>query len=166
MLLTDKIWQTIDGGYKVPYDASVALRLLEDTKDTTTRNNIWKELWNGLHHQGDVGLASYLAVPQLVRIGKAKGLFDWNLLGICCVIEQQRHLGDNPELPQEYLEYYNQGLIELKEFVLSNMHHKLDKSTYLLALSTLATCDGHIKLGKAIIELESDDVLDEFLSQF
>ena len=166
MKLTDKIWSEFQGGYKVPYDVSVPLRQLEQTTDPETIKKIWEVLWNELHHQGDVGLASYLAVPQLVRIGKSKGLFDWNLLGLCNIIEQQRHLGDNPTLPSEFQGYYNQGLEDLKQFVLDNINSNLDDTTYTIALSTLATCTGRIKLGKAIMELEDNSIVDEFLEQF
>jgi len=166
MELTDKIWQTLDGGYRVPYDASNPLKQLEQSNDANTIKSILEELWNELHHQGDVGLASYLSLPQLVRIGKSKGLFDWNLLGLCCVIEQQRHLEDNPELPIEFYDYYNQGLQGLKQFVLDNIQRELDNTTYTIALATLATCHGQIKLGKAIIELEDNEIIDEFLKQF
>ena len=75
MKLTDKIWSEFEGGYKVPFDVSVPLRELEQTNDPETIQEIWKILWDELHHQGDVGIASYLAVPQLVTIGKLKGLF-------------------------------------------------------------------------------------------
>jgi hypothetical protein len=166
MKLTDNIWSKLEGGYKVPYDVSVPLRELEKTTDSETIQKIWKTLWDELHHQGDVGLASYLAVPQLVAIGKSKGLFDWNLLGLCNVIEQQRHLGSNPSLPSEFQDYYYQGLDDLKQFVLDNINNNLDDTTYTLALSTLATCAGRIKLGKAIMELEDNSIIDEFLEQF
>ena len=166
MTLTDKIWQDLEGGYKIPYDASVPLRKLEQANDLETIKQILEELWNELHHQGDVGLASYLAVPQLVRIGKSKDLFDWNLLGLCSVIEQQRHLGDNPTLPPEFQEYYDQGLENLKQFVLDNLNRDLDDTTYITALATFATCTGRTKLGKAIMELEDKDIVDEFLQQF
>lgn len=166
MELTDKIWQELEGGHKAPFDASVPLRKLEQSNDPKTFKKIWEELWNQLHHQGDVGLASYLAVPQLVRVGKSKGLFDWNLLGICCVIEQQRHLGDNPTLPTEFQDYYNKGLGDLKQLALDYLGRDLDDTTYLIVLSTLATCSGRIKIGKAILELEDKDILDEFLEQF
>ncbi len=164
--LTDKIWQELEGGYKTPYDVSIPLSRLEETNEPETIKKIWEELWNELHHQGGVGLASYLAVPQLARIGIKKGLFDWNLLGICNVIEQQRHLGNNPSLPVEFQDYYNKGLLDLKEFVIKNLNNDLDKTTLTMSLSTIATCDGRIKLGKAIMEMEDDDLLDEFLNQF
>jgi len=89
MELTDKIWKELKGGYKILYDVSIPLGQLENSDDDEAISKVWDELWNELHHQGDVGIASYLAVPQLVRIGIKKDLFDWNLLGICSVIEQQ-----------------------------------------------------------------------------
>ena len=107
MELTDKIWQELEGGYRNLYDASNPLSQFENTNEPEIIKKIWEELWNELHHQGDVGIASYLAVPQLIRIGIKKDLFDWNLLGLCTVIEQQRHLGDNPDLPIEFQNYEN-----------------------------------------------------------
>ena len=166
MELTDKIWKDLHGGYKVPYDASIPLRQLEETNNPITIKELFEELWDELHHQGDVGLASYLALPQLVRICKAKGLFDWNLLGLCCVIEQQRHLGDNPILPIEFRDYYTQGLKDLKQYVINNLNKDSDKITTTFSLSAIATFSGQTKLGKAIMELEDDDIINEFLEQF
>ena len=107
-----------------------------------------------------------LAVPQLVKIAIKKDLCDWNLFGICSTIEQQRHLGDNPNLPTEFLEYYNNGLSNLKEFVTRKLNSKLDRTTFIVALSTVATCNGNFKLGKAIMEMEDDDILGKFLEQY
>lgn len=166
MELTDETWKTYEGGYRTLYDASVPLRQLEQSTNPEELQNIFDELWNELHHQGDVGVASYLALPQLVRICKAKKIFDFNLLGLCCVIEQQRHLGDNPTLPEEFTEYYRKGLLDLKALVLANIDKDLNESVYTVALATLATCSGRTKLGKAIMELEDKDIMDEFLEQF
>lgn len=164
MTLDDKIWKELKGGYKIIYDASVPLRQLEKTTDKKKLKNP-RRVMNELHHQGDVGEASYLAVPQLVRIAKNKGLFDWKLYGLCAVIEQQRHLGKNPSIPIQFIGYYKNGLIELNQFVISNLNTRYDDSDLRVILSTIATCKGKVKLGKAIIEM-SDDVLDEFLEQY
>ena len=165
--LDNKIWQQLHGGYKIPYDASVPLRKLEGTNEPKKIKEIFEELWNGLHHKGDVGLASYLAVPQLVRIASNKKLFDWNIFGLCTVIEIQRHAERNPTLPLEFERYYDDGLKNLKDFVLTNIKsNEMDNTTYISALSVLAVTTGRIKLGKAIIQLEDESVLDEFLESF
>lgn len=75
LALDDPRWKTLEGGYRVVYDASIALARLERGED------VWKELWNELHHQGDVGESSYAAVPHLVRIAAARGSRAWNLYG-------------------------------------------------------------------------------------
>jgi hypothetical protein len=163
--LDDKLWKELKGGYKKVYDVSVPLRLLETTTSKSDIDKIFDELWNELHHQGDVELASYLAVPQLVNIARQKRLFDWNVLALCATIEQQRHLGDNPSIPIEYLGYYEGGLRELKSFIIDNLDSVDDEITLRSAISALAACKGQIRLSKAIIEL-SEDVLEEFLERF
>jgi len=166
MELTNQIWQTLEGGYKIPYDVSIPLLELEQTNNADVIDNILEELWDELHHQGDVGLASYLALPQLVRIGKLKRIFNWKLIGLCLLIEQQRHWENNPIIPTEFQKYYNEGLIELKQFVLNNINRELDSTTYFVALSTLAICDGKIDLAKAISELEDENIMKEFLGNY
>jgi hypothetical protein len=61
----DERWNHLTGGYKIPFDPRPSLRKLESQQDTPTA---WEELWEQLHHQGDVGDASYAAVPELVSI--------------------------------------------------------------------------------------------------
>ena len=163
--LEDPLWRTLDGGYKTPYDASIPLNNLEVATDEKEIDKILDELWGELHHQGDVGIASYLAVPQLARIAATKDLYTWRLLGICSLIEQQRRLENNPQLPDIYTDYYADGLKTLNQFIVSNINSQTDDTTFTAALSLLAACQGRTKLSKAIDLLEGD-VLEDFLEQF
>jgi hypothetical protein len=52
--LGDPRWNELPGGYGTPFDPSDLLRRLEGGKKA------WDELWQELHHQGDVGVASYV----------------------------------------------------------------------------------------------------------
>ena len=61
----DERWERLTGGYKVSFDPRPSLRQLESQQDTAAA---WEELWEELHHQSNVGVASYAAVPELVRI--------------------------------------------------------------------------------------------------
>ena len=83
------------GGYRIPYDPRKVLRALEQEHETDAA---WEELWTELYHQGDVGEASYAAVPHLVRIHAARGIADWNTYALIATIEDARHNGRNPEL--------------------------------------------------------------------
>ncbi len=66
--LDDPIWKTFKGGYRVKYDASIRLKELEKTEDTNRIEEILKEFWEELYHQGDVDLASYFSLPHLIRV--------------------------------------------------------------------------------------------------
>jgi hypothetical protein len=48
-------------GYRIPYDPRRALHALEAGGDVAAA---WGELWNDLHHQGDIGEGSFAAVPS------------------------------------------------------------------------------------------------------
>jgi hypothetical protein len=53
-------------------------------------------MWEELHHQGDVGDASYAAVPELVRIHRDGRAADWNLYAMVAIIELARTESQNP----------------------------------------------------------------------
>ena len=72
--LEDERWDGLKGGYRVPYDPRPALRKLYAQEDVGAA---WEDLWQGLYHQGDVGEASYAAVPHLVRIRELMGPSGW-----------------------------------------------------------------------------------------
>jgi hypothetical protein len=74
--LDDVRWSNMTGGYKSPFDPRPLLKKLATDSDTT---EVWHELWEELHHQGDVGEASFAAAPFLVRSYRERGLLDWNI---------------------------------------------------------------------------------------
>lgn len=94
----DERWKHLLGGYKIPCDPRPSLRELENQQDTATA---CEELWEELHHQGDVGEASYAAVPELVRIHGNGIAADWNLYAMVAIIELARTESENPDLPDD-----------------------------------------------------------------
>ncbi|HWY09791.1 MAG TPA: hypothetical protein VN026_00625 [Bacteroidia bacterium] len=165
MDLDNKIWQTLDGGYKIPYDVSHPLKKLRSTSDEKIIADIFADLWDNLHHQGDVGLSSYLALPHLATICIDKKSFDWNFIGLCVVIEHFRKSNHNPRLPDEYKNDYFDALKRLEQYLLTNFKNIKDPTTLRLTLALLATVNGQVELGKAIENLDEDMVKD-FLEQF
>ena len=91
----DERWKNLKGGYKTLFDPRPFLAQLEKQQDTTT---VWQQLWEYLHHQGDVGDASYAAITALVRIHRKVGHTDWNTFAIVATIELARTERDNPEV--------------------------------------------------------------------
>jgi hypothetical protein len=48
-------WNHLTGGYKMPFDPRPSLRKPESPRIPPA----WQDLWEELHHQGDLGDASY-----------------------------------------------------------------------------------------------------------
>jgi hypothetical protein len=48
----DERWNHLTGGYKTQFDRRPCLKKIESQQDTAAA---WQELWEELHHQGDVG---------------------------------------------------------------------------------------------------------------
>jgi hypothetical protein len=128
----DPRWEGLRGGYRVPYDPRNALRSLEHNENV---DDAWNELWNELHHQGDVGTASYAAVPELVRIHQVRGISDWNTYSIVAIIEEARRSGRNPEMPGWLCESYQAAWRQLFSLALSDLR---DAKEDILASSIIA----------------------------
>ena len=165
MDLDDRIWSTAAGGYKIPYNASRALRKLKAAINPEEWRPIFEELWENLHHQGDVGLASYLAIPQLVSICIEKNSTDWNFIGLCVAIENCRLNDKNPELPPEYQDFYFDSLTRFEKYLLAKFKNISDRTALRLSLSLFAVLNGQPDLSKAIQVLD-EDVLPEFLDKY
>ena len=110
--IEDARWSNMTAGYKMPLDPRPLLTRLGTDSDTT---EVWHELWNELHHQGDVGDASFAAVPFLVKIYRERGVIDWNTYAIVAIIELARNEGQNPDVPKWIADDYFQAIRELAE---------------------------------------------------
>jgi len=110
--LEDARWSNMTGGYRMPSDPRPMLRRLETEHDTA---RVWQELWEELHHQGDVGEASFAAVPFLVRSYQERGVIDWNTYAIVAIIALARTQGMNPDVPEWIANDYFQAIRKLAE---------------------------------------------------
>src|SRR6188508_1592820 len=99
--LHDAHWAGLEGGYRLPYDPRPALARLR-----AGDHEAWEELWTELHHQGDVGAASYAAVPHLVDIHRQHDLAEWQTYALMGAIELCRKSDRNPGLPDWLKDIY------------------------------------------------------------
>lgn len=155
--LTDPRWKALKGGYKVPYDASAPLARLEAGED------VWEELWQELHHQGDVGEASYASVPHLVRICGALPSRDWNVYALVSTIEVERHRKSNPPVPEWVRADYERALRDLLALGLSDLGRVEDALTVRSILGAVALARGALKLG-AWIAFADESEIEEMLN--
>ena len=160
----DPRWTTLRGGYHLPYDSRPALLRLEaeDSVDST-----WEELWNELHHQGDIDDASYAAVPHLVRICSTRSNIDWNFYALISIIEIERFRRKNPPLPDWLAEDYFLAWDDLLKLALRDLFKAEAEIDIKTILGVLAIAKKHLKLGALIFhfsDAEIDETLEAYLS--
>ena len=156
---SDPRWESLKGGYRVPYDPRSALGLLRSDGANTAA---WQELWNELHHQGDVGEASYLALVALVVIRKTLVLPSDQLFGLASTIEVERHRNSNPPMPDWLVQDYREAWRALLEFALQDLRASDDPETLQFALAVVALSRGLLALG-AVVWHHDDSTLREYL---
>lgn len=161
--LNDLKWRDFDGGYRDKYDASIALSRLES--EVEGLESIWSELWENLYHQGDVGVASYAAIPHLARIIQSRKAIDYNSFALAVAIELARGRGHNPELPHWLTEDYNQALWDMASYGCANLSREWDSGILKSVLALIAIIKGNRDLGELVFEVDDGsekDLLDKF----
>jgi len=119
-------WKTFDGGHRIPFDASVILRTLQ-TSDHPAEEP-WNQIWNNLYHQGDVGIASYAALPWLFFIYKEKGWIDYHLPNFAYAVERSRQNPSNPMVPDWLLDEYEQAVEGLALYCLEKRKTHIERN--------------------------------------
>ena len=150
-------WSNLLGGYRVPYDPRNALRKLERGEDV---ESVWEELWNELHHQGDVGEASYAAVPHVVRIYAVRGIRDWNAYALVAIIEEARLNGRNPELSSYLRNAYESAWHQLGEIGLRELQSAEEPTFVTSIIAVLAYWKGQPTLGSLASNFSEDERLE------
>jgi hypothetical protein len=154
--LDDDRWNDLTGGYRTKCDPRPLLAKLEAGQDIAAA---WRELWDELHHQGDVGEASYASVPHLVRIHRNHGSADWNIYAIVAVIELARKGGNNPEVPKWVEEDYFRAIQELAEIGTTEVMSTEDADTIRAILSVIAIARGLREHGRWLVLYSEDELL-------
>ena len=121
---------------------------------------VWQELWNELHHQGDVGEASFAAVPYIVRAYRERGIADWNTFAIVAVIELARKEGKNPDVPGWLEEDYFNAIRELAKMGATDILQAEDPDDVRAILSVLAIERSLRAHGRFLVNYSEDEMLD------
>jgi hypothetical protein len=144
----DDLWRSLTGGYRIPYDPRPALRSLELGENV---ESVWRELSTELYHQGDVGEASYAAVPHLVRIHEQRSIPDWNTYALAAMIEEGRNAPQNPILPDHLRDAYEQAWRELVRIGLNEFEKANDSLLVSSIIAVLAMGKGQFYLGRLAV---------------
>jgi len=155
--LEDVRWSQMTGGYKTLLDPRPLLKRLEAEYDTT---EVWHELWDELHHQGNVGEASFAAVPFLVASYRERGVINWNTYAIVAIIELARKNGENPDVPQWLAEDYFQAIRKLAETGATEILRAETAEDARAILSVIAVERGLRTHGKLLVNYSDEELLD------
>jgi hypothetical protein len=163
--LEDLRWRELKGGYRTPYDPRPALTKLELGTDV---EEAWYELWEELHHQGDVGEAAYAVVPHLVRIYLKRGGTAWNTYAMVATIELARGESDdplrnkrkNPELPEWLKEGYFKAIRDLAEAGINELSSVQNPYDLRGILSVVALYKGARSYARMLLEYSEEEVID------
>jgi len=118
----------------------------------------WEELWEDLHHQGDVDLASYAAVPHIVRIQQASGYTDYNPYGLIGVIELCRGVGKNPPLPEWLAQGYWDAWMQVSSLGCRDLGRTDNETTVITILGALALAKKQRVVGKILLDFTQDEL--------
>ncbi len=163
--LDDTIWKDLIGGYGTEYDASVALKALEEAESEENEKAVLDELWLELHHQGDVGEASYAAVPHLLRIAQIKPRLNWNYFAQIAVIEISRQQNKNPPLPDFLAEDYQNALSQVGIIAFGHPNKHWDEILMSQVFAAIAAGKGHLTMSQAYLEMTETKLAKAFLDE-
>lgn len=118
---------------------------------------MWDEFWEALHHQGDVGEASYAAIPAIVRIyAEHSTRPDWNVYAFAATVEEARHGNDNPAMPDWLAAEYERGWTELEARALAELPSASDDELVSSIMAVLALAKGKRTLARMALLTEDE----------
>ncbi len=153
----DERWNRLAGGYRTRFDPRPFLKELESNNETKDARH---QLWENLHHQGDVGEASYAAVPHLVRIHRQGGTIDWNTYAIVAVIELARGNAKNPKVPEWLNEDYFQAIQDLAKVGSVELLRAQDSEDIRAILSVLAISKDARTHARFLLNYSEDELIE------
>ena len=143
--LDDPRWQQLCGGYRIPFDPRPLLIQIE--RDPSAKN--WGLLTEGLFHQGDVGDASYAAIPEIVRIALKHSPLRVDALTLVVLIEVARRSGGNPPVPEWLETEYETAIAQLAREALIRFEQLENADLVRGALGILAVWKGQTGCARA-----------------
>jgi hypothetical protein len=153
--LDDPRWTEFRSGYRVEYDARPLLARFSSGRDLDA---CWSDVWNELHHQGDVDTASYAVLPHLVEAARDQRR-DWNLYAYAATLLLEAGQRANPSVPSFIEPGFVHAMRELFEMAVSDLRVGVGPLTLRSILWFLAAYGQANDLAKAI---ENIDQLEDF----
>ena len=126
----------------------------------------FEELWTELFHQGDVGLASYAAVPHLVKLCADHWRESWQPYALVASIELARDRGANPEPPDSLNPEYRDAISELARVGLEVLPRAAEPELVRAILSVVALSKGLRTYSAMLLDFSEDEIHDRLPDWF
>jgi hypothetical protein len=150
LALEDSRWAELRNGYRVTYDARPLVRRFATGNDL---DNCWDEIWDKLHHQGDVDTASYAALPHLIRMSGAQKR-DWNIYSYATTISLEAGREQNPAIPNFMEPGFGETMGELFELAIADLRLGVSPIMVRCILGFMAVHKRTPKLARAIADID------------
>ncbi|MFC4312384.1 hypothetical protein ACFPN2_25095 [Steroidobacter flavus] len=156
--LDDPRWAAYRRGYnRVPFDVVSLIRRLQQEG---TSDKFWELVWDELHHQGDVGEASYALVPYLVEYQSRQRDLDEQLFHYCVVIDLAHPENNNPPIPPELEISYAKALRKLPVIGADLLRRGCGEAVVMGVAAATALAAGHRVLARAYLDFGRSDALE------
>jgi hypothetical protein len=158
--LDDPRWSSYrDGFNRRHYDSITLIRHLQASGTTQW---FWDQLWGQLHHQGNIGEASYAVIPYLVEHARHAQKLDAQVVAFACVVEGGRLNAlerGNPVVPDELERSYDAAIRHLPLIALSKAPDTWDQHLVQYTASLIALTHGQPILAQAYEDLTVDEAM-------
>jgi hypothetical protein len=155
--LDDPRWATYRGGYNgILYSSVPIIRRLQSEGAT---DEFWQLVWAELHHQGDVGEATYALVPYLVDWQSRQRELDEQLFHFSVLVDLQHSENNNPAIPSELEFSYMRALRALPVIGAEGLKRGTAEHVVMGVVAAIALAAGHRVLARAYLEFGRDDAM-------
>jgi len=155
-------WSSLTDGYREFHDPRPLVERIRKAKSLT---RCWETIWERMHHQGDVGEASYAIVPALIEVyaGRAR---TWEIYSYAALMEECREETDNPEMPDWLKDEYDHALVRLRDLAFEDLRSRHAAGMLSAIFAFLAAQAGSLGLSVAIHNLGDNEVATDDLARY
>lgn len=147
--LSDNLWNDFIYGDN---PACVSVECLKRLYQNADDDEAWQELWDELHHQGDIGQESYAAVPHILEIESRAKHFNWNGFALIATIEQDRPENAAPRAGA-IANGYQKAWDDLLKVIANHPQKDWDSNLTRSILSCIAYSRGQRTIARAVMEI-------------
>lgn len=153
MALHSVPWDRLTDGYREFHGPRALIKALQSRRNLLAT---WDTIWDRMHHQGNVGTASYVLVPALVEACQSRKR-SWATYGYAALMEDCREDRRNPEVPDWLQDEYDHAMTRLREMAFEDIRSKPATGTLAQIFSFIAAHAGRLGLSTAVGNLEMNE---------